>query len=47
VVLDNQLTLACGQDALRLVSVQPAGKSRMTADDFLRGAHVPVGTKIE
>ena len=46
-VLDNQLTLACGQDALRLVSVQPAGKSRMTADDFLRGAHVPVGTKIE
>ena len=46
-VLDNQLTLACGEDALQLLSVQPAGKSRMSADDFLRGAHVPVGSKLD
>lgn len=46
-VLDDQLTLACGEDALQLLSVQPAGKSRMSVDDFLRGANVPVGSKLD
>ena len=46
-VLDNRLTLACGESALQLLSVQPAGKSRMSTEDFLRGANVPVGTKID
>ena len=46
-VLDRQLTLACGEDALQLLSVQPAGKSRMNVDDFLRGTNVPVGSKLE
>ncbi len=46
-VLDTHLTLACGEGALQLLSVQPAGKSRMNVDDFLRGANVPVGSKLE
>ena len=46
-VLDNQLTLACGEDALQLLSVQPAGKSRMSVDDFLHGTNVPVGSKLD
>ncbi len=46
-VLDNRLTLACGEDALQLLSVQPAGKSRMSVDDFLRGTHVPAGTILD
>ena len=46
-VLDNQLTLACGEEALQLLSVQPAGKSRMSVTDFLRGTPVSAGTKLE
>lgn len=46
-VLDNRLTIACGEDALQLLSVQPAGKSRMSVDDFLRGTDVPIGAKLE
>lgn len=44
--LDDRLLIACGTGALRLLSVQPAGKSRMSADDFLRGSPVPAGTQL-
>jgi len=43
-VLNDSLTIACGEGALQLLSVQPAGKSRMGVDDFLRGTDVPVGS---
>ena len=46
-VLDEALTIACGEQALRLLSVQPAGKSRMSAHDFLRGTPVPTGSRLE
>ena len=34
-VLDDQLTIACGESAMRLVQVQRAGKQPMSADEFL------------
>jgi methionyl-tRNA formyltransferase len=37
VLLDAQLTIACGDGAIRLLQVQRAGKQPMTAPDFLRG----------
>ena len=37
-LLDQNLTIACGQGAVRLVEVQRAGKRPMSAEDFLRGA---------
>jgi methionyl-tRNA formyltransferase len=40
-VLDNSLTIACGQGAVRLIEVQRAGKRPMGADAFLRG--IPLG----
>jgi len=46
-VLDNRLTLACGDGAIKLLSVQPAGKSQMSAEDYLRGVNVPIGTKLD
>ena len=46
-ILDDQLTIACGEGALQLLSVQPAGKSRMSVDDFLRGAKAPKGAKLD
>jgi methionyl-tRNA formyltransferase len=36
-VLDDQLTIACGEGAIRIVELQRAGKAPMKAADFLRG----------
>ncbi len=36
-VLDDQLTIACGKGAVRLVQVQRAGRRPMSATEFLRG----------
>jgi methionyl-tRNA formyltransferase len=44
--LDDALTIACGEGALRLRSLQRPGKSAMAADDLLRGYAVPKGTKL-
>jgi methionyl-tRNA formyltransferase len=45
-LLDDKLSIACGDGAVRLVEVQRAGKQPMTADDFLRGTAVPKGTRL-
>lgn len=45
-VLDDRLTIACGDGAVRLVEVQRAGKQPMTAADFLRGTHVSKGMML-
>ncbi len=41
-VLDDALAIACGSGAVRLTEVQRAGKSAVTAADFLRGLHAPL-----
>ena len=43
-VLDEQLTIACGEGAVRLVEVQRTSKHAMSASDFLRGLAVRAGT---
>ncbi len=45
-VLDEALTIACGDAALRPVVLQRAGRPAMDADQFLRGRSVPVGTVL-
>jgi methionyl-tRNA formyltransferase len=45
-VLDDRLTVACGQGALRLTALQRAGGKPMSADAFLRGFAVPPGTRL-
>ena len=45
-VLDDGLTVACGEGAVRLVEVQRAGKAPMAAEAFLRGTPVPAGTVL-
>ena len=45
-VLDDQLTIACGQGAVRLAVVQRAGKKPMSAGEFLRGFALPVGSQV-
>jgi methionyl-tRNA formyltransferase len=44
--LDDKLTIACGEGAVRLMQVQRAGKQPMNADEFLRGTKVEAGTKL-
>ena len=45
-VLDDQLTIACGNGALRPTLLQRAGKSAMSADELLRGFPIPNGTVL-
>jgi len=45
-VLDNRLTVACGDGALRILGLQLAGKTAMAAESFLRGRQVPRGTVL-
>ena len=40
-ILDDRLTVACGEGSVRLVEVQRAGKQPMRAEEFLRGT--PIG----
>jgi methionyl-tRNA formyltransferase len=45
-VLDDKLTIACGEGAVRLLEVQRAGSRAMRAEDFLRGTPIPAGTSL-
>jgi methionyl-tRNA formyltransferase len=45
-VLDEHLTVACQQGALRIVELQRAGKQPMQAKDFLRGTPLPAGMRV-
>ena len=45
-VLDSELTVACGDGALRLLKVQRAGKSAMNAADLLKGFALAPGTQL-
>ena len=45
-VLDDRLTIACGEGAVRLLELQRAGKQPMKAEDFLRGVQVAKGTVL-
>lgn len=43
----DEIRVACGDHtALRLLEVQPEGKRRMAAKDFLNGAHVCAGERL-
>jgi methionyl-tRNA formyltransferase len=45
-VLDDRLTIACGDGAVRLTQVQRAGKQPMSAEEFLRGTGVKAGSVL-
>ena len=43
-MIDDRLTIACGEGALRPTLVKRAGKRAMSAEEMLRGFAVPKGT---
>jgi methionyl-tRNA formyltransferase len=40
-VLDDDLTIACGDGAIRLLELQRSGRQPMRVDEFLRGTPIP------
>lgn len=46
IVKDARLTIACGEQAIRPLTLQRAGKSRVHVDEFLRGYPIPEGSHI-
>ena len=45
-VLDDRLTIACSEGAVRIVELQKAGSRIMQADEFLRGTPVAAGNRL-
>ncbi|MBY6068580.1 methionyl-tRNA formyltransferase [Leisingera aquaemixtae] len=45
-MLDDSLTVACGEGAVQLLRLQRAGKSAQDPDVFLRGFPVPKGSRL-
>lgn len=46
-ILDDALTVACGEGAVRLLKVQRAGKAPIETAAFLRGARIEPGARFE
>jgi methionyl-tRNA formyltransferase len=45
-VLDDRLTIACLDGAVRIVELQKAGGKPMRAEEFLRGAKIKPGSRL-
>jgi methionyl-tRNA formyltransferase len=45
-VLDTALTVACGNQAIKLTKIQLPGRAALDAEAFLRGHPVPPGTQL-
>lgn len=45
-VLDDRLTIGCGENALRVTRLQRPGRAAMPAAEFLRGHPIPPGTAL-
>jgi methionyl-tRNA formyltransferase len=45
-LLDDRLTIACKEGAIRILELQRAGKQLMKADEFLRGTPLKAGARV-
>jgi len=45
-VIDEELTVGCGEGAVQILELQRAGRQPMKAAEFLRGTRVPPGTRL-
>jgi methionyl-tRNA formyltransferase len=45
-VIDDMLTVACGDGAVRILELQRAGRQPMGAKEFLRGTPLAIGTRL-
>ena len=42
-ILDSEMTVACGKDAVRILEGQKAGRALMSGSEIMRGEHASVG----
>jgi methionyl-tRNA formyltransferase len=45
-VIDDRLTIACADGAIRILELQRAGKQPMKADEYLRGLPLAAGAVV-
>ena len=45
-ILDDNLTIACSKNAIRIVELKKEGKKKMTADEFIRGNKIKTGQSL-
>jgi methionyl-tRNA formyltransferase len=45
-VVDDKLSVACGEGAVRILELQRAGRQPMKAEEFLRGVPLDAGTQL-
>ncbi len=46
-LVDDQMTIACGDGAIRPHLIQKAGRPKLTLPEFLNGTKIPVGTNLQ
>ena len=46
IILDDNLTIACSKNAIRIIELKKEGKQKMTADEFLRGNKIKTGQSL-
>jgi methionyl-tRNA formyltransferase len=46
-MLDDRLTVACGEGAVRILELQRAGRRPMKSDEFLRGSALAFGSRFD
>ena len=46
-VLDNNLTIACFNNAIKILELKKEGKKSMNAIEFLKGSKIIKGTKLD
>ena len=45
-ILDENLTIACSKNAVRIIELKKEGKQKMTSDEFLRGNKIKTGQSL-
>lgn len=45
-IIDNQLTIACGENAIQILDLQKEGKKKMTVSEFLKGNKLEIGSNV-
>ena len=45
-ILNNQLTIACGENAIQILVLQKEGKKNMSVSEFLKGNKLEIGSNV-
>ena len=46
-MLDNNFTVACLKNAVRIIELKKEGKKNMSASEFLKGYNLEIGSIIQ